>query len=146
MNELEKLSTGLMTKADKVKFIDSVKEEILSGNVNPLQVEIYLKNLSDIIDKIRKDDQVKEYVLSEAEKNGKTFDFMGNKIEVSQKRTFDFSTCGHTKYNRNKAELKEIETFLKALKPEMQVFDEETGERLNPPTFTTSQFLKITQK
>jgi hypothetical protein len=146
MNSLEKLSTGLATKESKAKFIQECKDEILSGNVNPLQTEVYLKNLADIIKKIREDKEVKEYVMTEAEKNGKSFDFMGNKIAVSSKRTFDYSQCGHTEYNKLVARKKEIETFLQAMKSDMQVFDEESGERISPPTFTTSSFLTITQK
>jgi len=146
MNSLEKLSTGLATKESKAKFIQECKDEILSGNVNPLQTEVYLKNLADIIKKIREDKDVKEYVMAEAEKNGKTFDFQGNKVTVSSKRTFDYSQCGHSEYNKLVARKKELENFLQAMPKDAQVFDPETGEKLNPPTFTTASFLQITQK
>ena len=146
MNSLEKLSNGLVTKESKAKFIQECKDEILSGNVNPLQTEVYLKNLADIIKKIREDKEVKDYVMTEAEKNGKSFDFQGNKITVSSKRTFNYSQCGHSEYNKLVARKKELENFLQAMKDDMEVFDPETGERLNCPTFTTSSFLTITQK
>jgi len=146
MNSLEKLSNGLVTKESKAKFIQECKDEILSGNVNPLQTEVYLKNLADIIKKIREDKEVKEYVMTEAEKNGKSFDFQGNKITVTSKRTFDYSQCGHSEYNKLVVRKKELENFLQAMKPDMEVFDPQTGERLNCPTFTTSSFLTITAK
>ena len=146
MNSLEKLSKGLATKKSKANFIQECKDEILSGNVNPLQTEVYLKNLADIIKKIREDKDVKEYVMAEAEKNGKTFDFQGNKIVVSSKRTFDYSKCGHSEYDRIVARKKELENFLQAMPQDAEVFDPETGERLSPPTYTTSSFLTITSK
>ena len=146
MNSLEKLSNGLVTKESKAKFIQECKDDILSGNVNPLQTEVYLKNLADIIKKIREDKEVKDYVMTEAEKNGKTFDFQGNKITVSSKRTFNYSQCGHTEYNKLVIRKKELEDFLQAIPQDAQVFDEESGERLNLPTFTTSSYLTIIQK
>lgn len=145
MNSLEKLSNGLATIEKKAKFIKQCKDEILSGNVNPLKTEIYLKTVSDVIDEIRKDKEVKEFTMTEAEKYGKSFVYLGNKVEIASKRTFDYSKCGHSEYNTLIKRKKEIEEFLKAIKTD-KVFDEETGERINPPTFTSSCSLKITTK
>ena len=146
MNSLEKLSNGLVTKESKAKFIQECKDEILSGNVNPLQTEVYLKNLADIIKKIREDKEVKDYVMTEAEKNGKSFDFQGNKIVVSSKRTYNYSKCGHTEYDKLIKRKEGIETFLKSMPEGDEVFDKDSGERLSRPTFTTSSFLTITAK
>lgn len=146
MNELEKLSNGLSNFKQKNELIRACKDEILSGNTDPLKVEIYLKNIADVVDKIRKDPEVKEYIIQEAEKYGKSFTHLNAKIEVSSKKTYCYDKCGDTLYNKTKIWLKEREEWLKTMKPDMIVFDEGTGERLNPATFTTSQFLKIVQK
>lgn len=139
------------TKSERETFVQLCVEEILSGKRNPLELEIMLKNLEDTISCIRKHPSVKEYVQKEAEKYPeKTFSFKGVTITKTNRSSYDYSNCNDSILNTMvseveglKIKIKERETFLKALKPEMQIADGETGEMLYPPAVSITESLTI---
>lgn len=139
------------TKKERAEFVDLCVEEIMSGNRDPLEFEIMLKNLEETIAAIRKRPEVKDLCLEFADRfTEKTFSYKGVTVTKSSKTTYDYSQCGHTRYNELLAqkakvaeELKEIENFLKAIRPGMTVPDEETGEILTGPSTSVTSFLMI---
>ncbi len=136
-----------LTKQQQADVIENSVNLILSGELNPIQAEITLRSMELIIDAIRKNQQVKSLTLEETAKYGKSFEFMGAKIENAQKTTYDFSECGDEIYN----DLKEQEKKLKEqIKIREQIIksgvDASTGETFAQPKTSTTEFLKITFK
>jgi mannose/fructose/N-acetylgalactosamine-specific phosphotransferase system component IIB len=139
------------SKAEREVFVQMCVDEITSGTRNPLEFEIMLKNLEETISAIRKRPEVKEIVLEEAEKYPeKTISFKGVKITKASKTTFYFNECGDSVYNELatqlsnlKEKVKERETFLKTIKPGMEIPDVNTGEIIRPPQTATTSYLTI---
>jgi len=138
------------TISERESFIVGIESEILEGNRNPLEIEIQLKNLEDLISEIRKRPNIKNAVSKEADKYpDKVFDFKGCKITKVSRGTYDFSNCGHSGYlalQRTKKhideEVKAIESVLKQA-DKVQVVDEETGQICNSPFVKYTDYLKI---
>lgn len=142
------------TKAERETFVQLCVDEITSGTRNPLEFEIMLKNLEETIAAIRKRPEVKEVVMNEAEKYPeKTISFRGVKITKASKTTFYFNECGDSVYEDLSAKLteykekvKERETFLKTIKPGMEIPDVNTGEIIRPPQTSTTSYLTISMQ
>jgi predicted CopG family antitoxin len=140
-----------ISKEERQVFVQRAKDEILSGEYNPLQIEAVLKGLEETIKAIRGDVEIKEVVYQEAEKYGKgDFSFHGAKFRLTERKNWNFDLCGDSTYNELKAEiekaketLKERETFLKAI-PEEGMANPDTGEVIHRASFYTTQVLTIT--
>jgi hypothetical protein len=142
MNALSTLSEMPLTKAECKTFANMAIEEILSGERNPIQIEIQLKALEETIKLIRENEQVKRCLQTEAEKyTEKTFQFQNAEISKMSRSNYDLSTCNDSIYNKLKSDIKEREAFLKALNS--QVANPETGEIINPPVKTYTNYLQI---
>ena len=73
-------------------FIELIKNAVLDGDINPLELDIRLKSAEDVITAIRKDPEIKERVDDEASKYPeKTFSFMGAEITKNVRKNYDFS-------------------------------------------------------
>ena len=140
------------TKAERAHFVELVVNEILNGERDPLEVEIYLKNIEETINEIRKNSEVKQLLINEAAKyNAKTFDFKGSKITISQRSSYDYSTCNSSEWSELDHQIKELKEKQKTIEKQLSVMtksivDAETGELINPPAKSTTEFLTIKLK
>jgi len=132
------------TKAQRQSFVEMAVNEILSGDVNPLTVELTLKSAIDTLEEIRKNNRVKLMVQNEADKySEKTFEYGNFKITKASRQTNDFSGCDShldNLYNEMEAlklQIKARETLVKT------GVDSSTGEVFKPVKFTTIEYLKI---
>jgi hypothetical protein len=139
------------SKKERDLFVEMCVQEITSGTRDPLEFEIMLKNLEETIAAIRKRPEVKDLILEYADRySEKTFSYKGVTVTKTSKTTYDYSQCGHSKYNELVAlkakvseEIKEIETLLKAIKPGAQLADVDTGELFTGPSTSTTNYLTI---
>lgn len=151
MTDISKFTYLPNSKSEREAFVALCVEEITSGNSNPLDIELMLKNLEETISAVRKHPEVKETILAEAQNYPeKTFKFKGATITKTQRSAYDFSACNDSLYNSLvsdsealKTKIKEREAFLKTLKPEMNIADAETGEMLLPPSVLITESLTI---
>lgn len=133
-------------------FIFKAKKELLSGDYNPLDVEIQLKAMEEIIKQLRGDDEIRQAVIDEAEKYGKSFDYRGCKISVREGGVkYDYSVCNDTTWTMLEAEIKAIdeakkarEAYLKNLPPEGAITPD--GEAVCRPTKTSKTTIAVTLK
>jgi len=136
-------------------FSDGVIQSVKEGEINPLTVLIQLKAMEKATERILK--EIKENLLTESDKySEKEFDFMGNKITKAEHGTkYDYSVCGDPVYKRlsdvatqANEQLKERETFLKAVKQPFNFLDESTGEVfiISPPTKESTSGLNVSIK
>jgi len=111
-------------------FALKVKQAVLNGTINPLELDVRLKAIEETVTSIRKDKEVKSEIVKEASKYGKSFDFRNAKITISERGTYDFSNDAEWKTLKEK--IKERELFLKSI-PEEGTVDIKTGEVIYRP-------------
>jgi hypothetical protein len=131
-----------LTKSGQDNFVTNIIEEILSGNINPVEADLQLKAMEEIIKKIRTDSNVKEYIIDEADKNGKSFELKGVKITVSSRVTKDFTGCGDPVILSLYDQLKALKLQISAREAMISSgVNPETGEVYHSPKTETSKFL-----
>lgn len=149
MSAISTITVLPSTKKEQETYITLVKEQILSGDINPLTIARQLKSFEDVIKALRDDKDIKDLFLNEAQKHGvKSFED-GAKFGLQNRKTFNFTECNDSKWNElnetinsAKLALKEREEFLKVLKE--PIADVESGEIIYPPSFTSNEILTIT--
>ncbi len=131
-----------------------LREMYLSGDHDPLEIEIKLKGVADAIDTTRKDTEVRGAVLNALSMySEKTIDLDG--AQVQRRNTparYAYDACNDPVYDRLKAQMealkqdiKDRENFLKAMKKTEVIVDQETGEavEVNPPPKVQGETLAI---
>lgn len=127
MNTTSVMNLMPSTKKQLSVFVEKTKNEILSGIANPIDIAIQLKAMEDIVKKLRADADIRDLIISEAEKYGKTFETNGAKFSIRQSVTYEYND---SKIDQLKEEIKQRQEMLKNLS--FEVVDPETGELLTP--------------
>lgn len=163
MNQLIKAESPSLT----FDFIQSTKdrredmalkiiEQILEGDLSPLTVHLFCKNLTDFAERITKNTVFRNELIEEAEIQGKKFEFGNGKMEVKEVGTkYHFENCNDPElgelYARRAALDQQIEArekYLKALPTEGVeiVKDECEIIRIYPPYKTSTTSVAVTLK
>jgi len=158
MESIKALSTiadAPITYVEIGNLIHYMKQELLSGDYNPLDVELKLKAMEETIKQLRSDEEIRAFVLSEAEKYGKSFEWRGAKMSIREVGVkYDYAASGDSEWALLDAQVKELtekkkarEKFLQAI-PDMGTVSPETGETIYRPakTSTTSIAVTLTNK
>lgn len=149
-NALSTINLMPSTQMEIDKMFSILKNEILSGNENPLKLEVQLKAMEELIKKLRSDAEIKDQMIDEGMKYPeKSFELYGAKFtKTTVGVKYDFTGCNYADYEnckiefeKAKAELKSKEDFLKALKK--PVADPDSGEIINPPIKTGKESLSV---
>lgn len=150
MNALAAITLLPQTKAQINNFVRIAKNEILSGDYNPLEINLRFKAIEEVIKAIRTDDEIKEMVILEAEKYPeKTVNVFGCEVQKRNNSTYNFKYCNDSELEKlqtiadeaNK-NLKDRQELLKMLKPN-QLANPETGEMIQPPLVSTKTILAV---
>lgn len=140
MTTLKNISKVPETQGDIDSYHHQIKNEIINGDADPLEILKHIKAFEKLLKGLLQDPELKDHFLDEAEKHGsKTFDAHGAKFQVKEAGTkYDYSACGDSTWKELSQKEKEIadkrkerEKTLKAHKEEWA--DPETGEVINPP-------------
>jgi len=126
-NALEYILQFSLTRSQIDLFTQKVMEEIDAGTQNPLSIHLCLKAMEEVVKKIKAG--IADQVLLEAEKYGKSFEYMGARVQLSERRSYDFSN--DSTWSEVSKTLKQREELLKHLTGPMA--DAETGEIILPP-------------
>lgn len=158
METIKALSTiadAPITYVEIGNLIHLMKQELMSGDYNPLDVELKLKAMEETIKQLRSDEEIRAFVLSEAEKYGKSFEWRGAKMSIREVGVkYDYAATGDSEWAILDAQIKELsekkkarEKFLQAI-PDMGTVSPETGETIYRPakTSTTSIAVTLTNK
>ena len=140
-NAISVINSFPATRQEREIFCFKVLQEIESGYYNPLDVECQLKLIEKAIETIRKNESFKNHVAPEIDKEDKIFTRCGVTFEKSSKTTYKYDN--DAEWVRLNKELKERESMLKACKEPMVI--EETGEIINPPITSVSEFIKLSK-
>ena len=138
------------TKAQMATFVRSVKEELLSGNTNPIEADLRLKILEEVIKSIRSDEAIKEQLIDELSKyQEKTVKIFGCEITKRNLTSYNYQYCNDSELVQLQAEaelaskkLKARQELLKLIQPNSLV-NPETGEMINPPLSTVTESFSI---
>lgn len=151
MNAISHITVLPSSKDELVDFTSQIIAEVEAGNLDPLTLSIRLKWIEKIKEVL--DTKIKESVLKEAAKYGKSFERMGFKIEIGEAGTkYDYSKTGDIEWERLDQQAKSIaeakkarEAMLKTLKTPIQLVNESTGEcyEVHPPVKTSTTTLKF---
>jgi hypothetical protein len=135
-------------------FVRLIREGIENGETDPLLAYKNIAMLEHVFKKLKSDLIIKDVVLEEAEKfNQKTFEYQGAKYTIKEAGvTYRFNHCNDTEWERLDEQIKSLtekrkerETFLKTIKPEMEVYNEE-GVMIQTPIKQSSTIVAITLK
>lgn len=150
MNQL----TKVLSKSQVIDLFVETKDQIMSGEQSPLKTAVHLKALEELIKKLRTDEQIQDYTLEEALKDGaKTFKMYGAEIQIKEMGTkYDFSGCNdsllddlYKQMNVLKGKIKTRENMLKSISEDSPAVSME-GEILNPPIKKSKTGISITLK
>lgn len=126
-------ATGFSKETNKA-MADRVIEACEQGSINPLDAYLLTKSMENTVKLIQ--EGIKEYAMYEADKFGeKEFTHRNCKVQIKEVGSkTDYSVCEDPYYNdlvkqqeELKTKLKEREAFLKTVKGEMNICDENTG-------------------
>lgn len=120
-------------------FADRIKNAVLNGEINPIELDYHLKVISDMIEAIRKDKDVRDCTLDEMSKCGKTFVYKDAEITLSERKSYDYST--DSEWESLKAKMKAREAILKTVPEGTMFVDEQTGEIYNAPLIKKSDVI-----
>ncbi|MFO7613550.1 MAG: hypothetical protein R6W71_02820, partial [Bacteroidales bacterium] len=127
-----------MTKTQIDLFTQRVLEEVDSGMYNPLTIHLCLKAMEELTKRIK--EGIAEQVLLEAEKYGKSFEYMGSKVQLSERRSYDYSDDGTwSELEKAKKKREELLKYLSA-----PLADPETGLMIYPAQFKVTPVISIT--
>lgn len=133
-------------------FVEMVKNEVIEGNRNPLELAVLLKSLEEVCKRIKEDERVKSAIRNEAEKYGqKNFEDYGASIQIRDGGKWDYSECNDPELERlvkvqeeTKDQIKAREKVLQNLKKTL--CDPETGCEIFPAVKKSQIQVAITLK
>ena len=148
------LFSGPESKSQVQIFAQQIIDQVESGSLDALEVDIRSKALIDALSQIIK--SIANLTLAEADKHGKSFEYKNAKIQVKELGSkWHYDKSNDSKYFSIKSniekldiERKDRETFLKSLKQKTSILDEETGELIEvfPPYKTSTTGVVVTLK
>lgn len=154
LDKLEKTRQNILevplNKRDIKRIAAKTVLLVTEGDENPLEVDIKLRYLAEMIEQIRGNEEMKEAILGEADKYPeKSFDAYGAKITKTSVGTrYDYSECKYEYYidvleeiKKLNVKKKECEKLLQGLTDDMVV--EETGEVIHPPVKTSKEGIRV---
>ena len=150
---LAKIAQAPVTYVEIGNLIHVMKTELLSGNYNPLDIELELKAMEETIKQLRKDEDIRDFVLREADKHGKSFEWRGAKMSVREVGVkYDYASTEDSEWAMLDAQINELaekkkarEKFLQNI-PEMGAVNPETGEMIYRPAKSSTTSIAVTLK
>lgn len=145
------------TQSEIYTFIEQFRAEMSSGYIEATKVAIQLKAMEELIKQLRADPIIRDLIMEEVDKHPeKVFEIQGAKFEKSETGVkYDFTGCNSSVWNdlndkRKKIDesVKEEEKRLKSLlfNENIEAYDKNTGEKINPPSKTSNTYVKIILK
>ena len=135
------------SKAELRHYIGKIKDEILSGYTDPLEVAGMLKAMEEIVKALRSDVDIKEVIQATAEMyKEKTITFGTYEIRKSERKTKDYTGIDEVLAGLN-ADLERIKAMIKARQAVIDAgVNPETGEQFPPVPYTVNSIISVTLK
>jgi hypothetical protein len=150
MYAIAELSNLPETKEQIRSFVEAAINEVLSGDRNPLELDLRLKALEELVKNIRKDDKVKAAILNELNKYAERL-VVYRGVHFQKKSLSKYDYTSDSRWCELDAEIKalsekkkEREEFLRTLREPMA--DMETGEIIQPIYCKSEETYSVTFK
>lgn len=148
---LSVIADAPITYVEIGNLIHLMKQELMSGDYNPLDVELKLKAMEETIKQLRADEDIRAFVLNEAEKHGKSFEWRGAKMSVREVGVkYDWASSGDSEWAILDAQIKELtekkkarEKFLQSI-PDGGTVNPDTAEVVYRPAKTSTTSIAVT--
>ena len=140
------------TRSEVIAYVETIRADILEGNIPPLAVATILKAMEDSIKLLRGDEAIREVIQDEADLyNEKTFEVNGTKFTKSERPTYNFANCEDSQWDGLKADFDNIKAAMKSREGWLKTVkgftaDPVTGEVVKPPFKKSTTVLSITLK
>lgn len=129
-------------------FKTNIKDKILEGEISGGDAKCLLKSMEIVVKDLQDDMEIKEVIQDFTDRySEKTFTYKGMQFTKSEKKNYNFQSCGDPEYDdmiqaleQLKAKIKDKETLLKTLK---QPISDLEGNIINPPTYTITPILAL---
>lgn len=136
MTALKKIDEYPLTRSKQQEWAAGIMQPLLDGEVDPIEFITKIKGLQSALAEVEKNKAVKDLVIREIGKHGKSASWNGATITLREAGVkYDYSVCNDPVYHKlmqQKEELdkqlKEREQFLKSVPQGTTILDEETGE------------------
>ncbi len=163
MSPVSMLALMNSNKSQRHSFCLQIVEQVENGDVDPVKIHVYLKNLEAIFKTLTDEKTGKEFatrykaaLMDAVEKEGsKSFEKYNAKLQVKEAGTkYDYSQCGDSKVielqaaaDKAAAELKARQEFLLAVPVSgLVITDQDTGETstVYPPAKSSTTTVSVT--
>ena len=135
--QLQLQTVANLAQLNHEEVSNTIINSILEGEVDPLQVHMFLKRIEKITELVKTNKDVKEAVTKAASLHSpdKAFDFMGASLKVGAVHTaYDFSECGDLLWNNLNEMVTKFTAMKKAREEQLKVaFPENIGFGFKPP-------------
>lgn len=141
------------TKSQIKKYSQLIRESVLNGEVDPLDFAAQVSALEQLFKNLKADHLIKDVVLQEAEKYGKSFEKGNAKFQIKEMGVrFDYSNCEDVEWeticsevNKWTEKKKSRENFLRGIEPNAEVYGSD-GTQLKPPVKTSTTSVAVILK
>lgn len=151
------LSLFETNREQRQSFAQQVLGYVKDGGADPRQILLQSKCITDMMSLITDDEEFKQMLITESEKNGRRHEYMNAEFNIREAGVkYDYSNCNDTPYNELVAEkekldakIKDRERFLKNVPTEgTTIVDESTGEAITvyPPSKSSKTIVSVTLK
>lgn len=134
--------------AEVGKPLIELGEKALQGEVNPLELKLYLKLLAEVISKV--EEQIEDIALTEAskyEKGGSMYGYEISVVENSGRYTYDHIPEIVQAKQKVKELEKKAQAALSAIRTGIEMTDTETGDVLTPAVYVLNKtYIKLQKK
>lgn len=142
------------TKLQRQSFCMDVISKLEAGEADPLKVHLQVKAMEDLIKQLTDNPVYKSYLLDQAAKYGKRFEYINAQFEVKEMGVkYDYSNCGDGEMaalllqeTELKDKIKKRGEFLKTIPVSgMTIVNENGGEveTIYPPTKTSTTAISV---
>jgi pyruvate/2-oxoglutarate dehydrogenase complex dihydrolipoamide acyltransferase (E2) component len=126
MSTLQLFKNFPTTKEDISVCVKNAKDEILSGDFNPLEIDLHLKKMEELVKGIREDSEIKTAVFTELEKYvEKTVKIAGCEITKKGLTSYNYDLCNDVELRQMEAKAKILSEQIKDQKIKLQKMKEE---------------------
>lgn len=153
MKELSIFNKLPETKSQVENVANEIKQAVLNGEVDPLLFAAQVSAMEKLFTTLKSDTLIKDCVLAEAEKYGKSFEKGNAKFAIKEVGvTYDFSNCNDFEYENLSIQIAELtekkksrESFLKGITIDTEVFGSD-GVQLLPAIKRSTTQVAVTLK
>ena len=126
MSTLQLFKNFPTTKEDISICVKNAKDEILGGDFNPLEIDLHLKKMEELVKGIREDSEIKAAVFAELEKYvEKTVKLNGCEITKKGLTSYNYDLCNDIELQQMEAKVKILTEQIKDRKIILQKMKEE---------------------